>query len=328
MSKKSGFHPGKLWLEALYDFEDELHEQVRTAEDDQLKFQDGRLFASLTKRIKANATGKWELLVMFELYQFMTDPSPFPGYDEARRLHGEEMEALGLRSACLFCSSLAKQFAQAPEPYFKELFCRFRSIASWMEAQESFSLWLVFKNFRSGWRGDRDERARAIQALYLSQLPQRLLTKTKHRGRELITARFPDGVRIGTNYEGKPWNDGQWSNILRQAAGLSAKCFDCTELEKWVWWCYPMFRRFGWNTREVLDAVIKRGMDFEKEKAGIDKLITFQKYWIRRGLRFVGGKQKQNRAPLLAEFVEHVVLPEPAKMWGSVGGLLFLPKKN
>jgi hypothetical protein len=272
--------------------------------------------------------GEDEWRALLSCYRFVTDTSRHLGYDQARRLHGEEMEARGLSSARSFCSSLGKQFAQAPEPFLDELLSRARSIASWMEAQESFSLWLVFKELRPAWRGNIDERARAIQALYLSQLPQKFLVKTKHRGRELITARFPKGVRVGTNYDNKPWTGRQWKSILEQAARLTEKRYDCTELEKWVWWFYPVFRRYRWNTREVLNAACNREIDFEKEKAGIDKLITFQKYWIRRGLRFVGGKQKQNRTPPLAEFVTRLVLPDPEKMWGSLGGLLFLPKKN
>lgn len=241
------------------------------------------------------------------------------------------MKARRLSSARSFCSFLPKQFAQASESeragLLDELYFRSSSIASWMEAQESFSSWLGFKDLRQAWRGDIDERARAIQALYLSQLSQRLLTKTEHRSRELITARFPEGVRIGTNYDNRPWNEGQWRSILERAARLTDKRYDCTELERWVWWCYPVFRRYRWNTREVLNAASEREIDFEKEKSGIDKLITFQKYWIRRGLRFVGRKQKQNRTPPLEELVRHVVLPNREKMWGSLGGLLFLPKK-
>src|SRR5512132_2911426 len=122
MSKKGGFHSGKVWLEALFDFENELHDHFAKAEKDQLKLQDGRLFRSLIKHIKAKATGKDEWRALFSCYQFVTNTSLHLGYDEARRLHGEEMKALGLRSARLFCSSLAKQFTQAPEPYLKELF--------------------------------------------------------------------------------------------------------------------------------------------------------------------------------------------------------------
>jgi hypothetical protein len=160
MSTETRFHAGKVWFEAAgkvwreasCDFRKDLHEHVEQAKRDQLRFQDRRLLGSLVKHIKAKATGWDEWIAMFALYQFVTDMSRHPGYDEARRLHGEEMKARGLSSARSFCSSLPKQFAQAPERSRNELHFRFCSIASWMEAQESFSMWLVFKNLRQGWR--------------------------------------------------------------------------------------------------------------------------------------------------------------------------------
>jgi hypothetical protein len=329
MDKKSVFHAGAVWLEALSDFENELHEHVEQAKKDQLRFQDGRLEKSLVRHIKARASGKDEWLVLFACYQFVTNTTRHLGYDEARRMHGEEMKARRFLSAREFCRSLPERFAVAPERLLEELHFRVRSVVSWMEAQESFSLWLVFKDLRPAWRRKKlDARASAIQACYLSKLPQKLLIKTKRRGRVRVGAHLRPELGIGTNYENRPWNDREWQNILEQAARLTEKRYCCTELEKWVWWCYPVFRRYEWNTREVLDAASKRDMDFEKEKAGIDKLVTFQKYWIRRGLRFVGGKQKQNRTPPLWEFAVRVVLPEPGKMWGAWGGFLFLPKKN
>jgi hypothetical protein len=322
MDKKSCFPTGEVWLEALGDFENQLHEHVKLSKNDQLRFQDGRLFRCLTKRIKASAMDKDEWPALFYCYRFVTGPVRVPGYEEARRLHGEEMKARGLLSAREYCRSLPKQFGRSLER--DELFSRARSIASWMEAQTSFSMWLVFKDLRPAWRRKKlDARVSAIQACYLSKLPQKLLTKTKRRGRVRIGAHLRPELGIGTNYENRPWNDREWQNILEQAARLTEKRYCCTELEKWVWWCYPVFRRYGWNTREILDAASKRDMDFEKEKAGIDKLVTFQKYWIRRGLRFVGGKQKQDRTAPLAEFVGDVVLPDPNTMWGEVGGFLF-----
>jgi hypothetical protein len=96
--KKSCFHPGKMWFEALCDFENELHEHVEEAKKDRLRFQDGRLFRCLIRHIRAKATGKDEWVAMFACYQFVTDTSRHLGYDEARRLHGEEMAARGLSS--------------------------------------------------------------------------------------------------------------------------------------------------------------------------------------------------------------------------------------
>ena len=104
MSKKSRFHPGKAWLEALRDFENELHEHLEEAKKDQLRFQTGRLYTSLIKRIKTEAKGEDEWRALLSCYRFVTDTSRHLGYDQARRLHGEEMEARGLSSARSFCS--------------------------------------------------------------------------------------------------------------------------------------------------------------------------------------------------------------------------------
>ena len=157
-----------------------------------------------------------------------------------------------------------------------------------MEAQVTFSLWLVLKDFPQGWSGGLDQRAGAIQALHLSQLPVGQLTRTKHGGREVLTARFPEGIRIGTNALNKPWTPEQWKNILKQAAGFSKKeLLVCTEVEEWVWWCYPVFRR----------------------------------YWMTRGLRFTGSKHKGK--PPLEGFALRVALPERETTWGYWGGLLF-----
>jgi hypothetical protein len=155
-------------------------------------------------------------------------------------------------------------------------------------------------------------------------LPQRLLTKTKYKDREVITARFPEWIRVGTNYDNTPWNDGQWKNVLEQAARLTEKSYDCTELEQWVWWCYPAFKRCKWNTREVLDAATKRGLSFEKERMYQPEI--FRRHLMSIGLRISGKKQKQDRTPPLAQFVENLVLPDTEEIWGSLGG--FLTKTN
>ena len=94
--KKSVFHAGEVWLEALLEFEDELHEHLEAAGKDPRRFQDGRLFRSLTKHIKARASGREEWVLLLACYQFVTNTSRHLGNEEARRLHGEEMEAVGV----------------------------------------------------------------------------------------------------------------------------------------------------------------------------------------------------------------------------------------
>jgi hypothetical protein len=152
--------------------------------------------------------------------------------------------------------------------------------------------------------GCGEERAAAVAAIYLS--------------RPLVRKR-PRSARA--------WNQGQWKSILRHAARLSGKKFEASELERWVWWCYPVFCAYRWNSRQVLEAASVRGIDFSREKAGLDEIVRFQRYWIRRGLRCAGGKQELKATPPLWEFVISVVLPETDKMWGSAGGVLFSSEK-
>lgn len=305
-SKKKAFlHWQGLVLKAFCDFRNELHEHVEKAKKDQLRFQTGRLFKALIQHIKAEATGRDEWVAMFACYQFATDTSGYLGYDEARRLHDEEMNARGLSSPRSFCSRLVSFIKDSS---LEELTFRVRSIASWMEAQESFQVWLIFKELRRAWRDDLDARARALQACYLSQLPHRLTAKQKSR--------------IGTNYDNKPWTSQQWKNILEHAVRLTKKRYDCEEWEEWLWWCYPVFQQYGWNTREVVDAAIKRGFTFRKES--MYQPENFRRHLMSIGLRFkfTGKKQKRGRTPPLSEFVENVVLPDQKKMWGAFGGLV------
>jgi hypothetical protein len=146
MDKKRLFHSGEVWLEALREFGDELHGHMEWAGEDRLRFQDGRLYGCLARRIKAGASGKGEWYGLFECYRWlMTEMSPGYGYDDVRRLHWGELKARELASAREYCSR--------PVESLDELMMRVRSIASWMECQEAFPLWLVFKDVRDAWKG-------------------------------------------------------------------------------------------------------------------------------------------------------------------------------
>jgi hypothetical protein len=195
-----------------------------------------------------------------------------------------------------FCKAFLKEYAKEPVRFEGELLFRLFSIASWMEAQESFSLWLAMRFCRAAWNSeDEDERARSITACILAR-PK--------------LASVSQGLGLTRNKD--LWASKQWKNILKHAATLATKPDDCAQLEKWVWWCFPVFQRLKWNARQVIDAAVKRGITFENEK--LYELKKFQKYWIRRGLRFAGGKQK--RVPLLAEFIQNISLPETADVRG------------
>jgi len=77
-----------------------------------------------------------------------------------------------------------------------------------------------------------------------------------------------------------------------------------------------------WNTRELREAAIGRGFT---EVSDIYE-ANFRRRLMSMGLRISGRKQKRNRTPPLAEFVEHLVLPDPGEMLGAAAG--FLTKKN
>ena len=126
-----------------------------------------------------------------------------------------------------------------------------------------------------------------------------------------------EGLGVGTNYKGVPWSSRQWANILERAARLAEKEHNnCTLLEQWVWWYYPVFRRYGWSAREVQDAASFRKFADEDSWKVIEKPeADFRRYWITRGLRFAGRKTNRTNPPL-AEFVKHVSVPSPDNVRG------------
>ena len=325
MNKKAVFGADEVYWGAFLEFANALHEHVETAGEDQLRFQTERFWDCLIKRIKAEGTVMEQWRALFYCYQVVTSPSWHPAYSEARRLHCAEMEARDLPLPGEFCSSWALVFAQASDQnvLLKHLHFRVRSIASFMEAQWSFWVWLVLRDLPSGWRGEHEERRRALQALYLSQLPLKL-QETKRRGREVLGACLRPELGVGSNYDNKPWTDRQWKNVLLEAARLVDKKFECTELEKWLWWCYPVFRRCGWNTREVQDAAKQRGFDLARRMYE----PNFRRHMLTTGIPLSGKKQRKDRTPPLAEFVSTVVLP--GKVWRVLdrpeGG--YLTEKN
>jgi hypothetical protein len=83
-------------------------------------------------------------------------------------------------------------------------------------------------------------------------------------------------------------------------------------LEQWVWWCYPVFRRYGWNSRAVRAAALVRF----RQQFAIPEAEKFRRHWMNLGLRFTGRKSKR-RTPPLAEFVRHISVPDPDKMRGG-----------
>jgi hypothetical protein len=246
---------------------------------------------------------------MFRCYQFVTDP-PWPlGFDEARRLHDEEMKAARKDTAQLFCRTFRHKVMDSSTRDLRELLAllrsRLRSIASWMEAQQGFGMWLGFRHYRSGWQSDPDSRARAVHAWILANALRFLQVYEFSGGYRVTGVRLWEGLGVGTNYEGVPWNQQQWANVLRQAARLAEKGeASCTALERWLWWCYPVFRRHGWNSREVWQAACARGF----KKADDMYEANFRRYLLTRGLA-IKGRKTTRESPPLSKFVQEVEPP-------------------
>ena len=219
-----------------------------------------------------------------------------------RRLHSEEIKALEAIPAAERPRWARKWFAEDP---LIVLFLLLVSIASWIEAQEAFAMWLAVKRNRAAWRGkDPNARERAFQAQILAQLPERTITTKSRTRRQYTGARVWEGLGIAVDRQGVPWTRQQWANILKQAARSAKKALsDCTRLEEWVWWCYPIFSRYGWSAREVKNSAAERGLlDANKGEA------DFRRYWITRGLRFAGRRTERSNPPL-AEFVRNLSIP-------------------
>jgi hypothetical protein len=311
-------HDQGMWIEAVEDLRHQLGEHSRYSKPDKLRFQDGRLIEILWARVKA-AVGKdpkKRIVGMFRCYRVIT-ACPL-GYDEPLRLHCEEMKAKGLQEKPrTFCRAWVRRFALDPIETGEELWFRVKSIASWMEVQESFSQWLAFKEDRAYWRaGEERARSRAFQARWLADLPSHVIKSEDRRGRVFIGAPVWEGLGLGYDRQsGRPWSRKAWANILYQAAGLAKKGSDnCTPLEQWVWWCYPIFSRYGWNAREVSESASARGFD----EAIFDKGVAdFRRYWLTRGLRFSGRKTKRSSPPL-AEFVRGIAVPALDNVRGVV----------
>jgi hypothetical protein len=291
----------RIWWDALCDLRHQHAADCRSSQPDKLRFQTGRLFRALMRRIKATSRDK--VRTIRRCYSFMTDQSLSLGYEEPRRLHLEEMEALFNSRA-----AAAPKSTRSRAPLKLQL----QSIASWIEAQESLSMWLEFRDWRDYWQADDADKAdQAAQAFMLSQL-RKYQIPIQFRGKRLL----------GANRKGVPWDRLRWAKIQKRAArSTEKKSTNCSQTEQWVWWCYPVFSRYGWSAREVRDSAIKRGL-----REGIHQSVShFRRYWITRGLRFTGKKTNRNNPPL-DEFVRHMAIPSLDSADGTV--IWFPPAAN
>jgi hypothetical protein len=289
---------------AIHELRIELTDHCLSAKEDQLRFQNGRLFTKVIAGIER--LGRRDVIeTMAFCYALATATNRWLdlGYDEPRRMHREEMAALkAIPAAQEDGRSKEKRLAVRDE--FVPMLFLLESIASWIEAQEAFNTWFAFNRNRKAWRGkDPEARRLALEAGIIARLPDFSIEKE-------VAGKYK--VQHLSIWLGGKWNDSQWTRILEQAARLAEKGEKAfTPMEYWVWWCYPVFSRWGWNTREVREAAAQRGFR-EAEEMAEEK---FRRYWMTRGLR-LGGKRTSRTSPPLAEFVRHVSLPDPNNVLG------------
>ena len=300
----------QIWWDAIEELRKQLTEECSLAKPDQMRFQNGRLIKNLSKRIEA--AGKDRLGTTKLCYSLMTEPSLQLGYDEPRRLHLEEWDAI---------AEMPEDRTSGPTngrrklSHWEWLLVQLDSIASWIEAQESLGMWLEFRHNRAFWqRNDPDRQTAAFQVQTLAELPDNTIEYEVKKGRKIRGAPVWAGRGLGVDSKGVPWTPRQWANILEQAVRRAVKGpGTCTELEQWIWWCYPVFIRYGWNWREVRDVARERGFEESNEITEME----LRRYWMTRGLRLAGTKTNRP-APLLAEFVRRVLLPDPRNVRGVV----------
>ena len=207
-TKSAAFDPRAIWCAALGGASQELWGDIVRSEAGQLQFQDDRLFNNVWKRIEGKPARVF--VSTFRCYEFVTDPARQPGFDEARRLHDEEMKAARTDSAQLFCRTFRRKVMDSSTRGLRELrtglSSRLCSIASWMEAQHGFGMWLGFRHYRVGWQSDPDTRGRAVHAWILANA-LRFLHVYEFSGGYTVT-----GVRL--------WEAWVWGRTMKASRGI------------------------------------------------------------------------------------------------------------
>ena len=206
------------------------------------------------------------------------------GYNEARKQHFAELEALG------FPRELEQPKRGNDLSWIDELFFRLDSLASWIEAEDSFIMWRDLGTNHAKW-DDRDRGAQT--AALVAKLP----TFTD------VLSDF--GIaRLVESF--KQFSPQEWRSVLRRSAALVENEQQPGSFANWLWWRFPIFRRYKWSAREAYDAANARFGNLSTMKSE----GAFKSYCVRLGLRFSGGK-KRKRRPLLSCFVAQVPVPQP-----------------
>jgi hypothetical protein len=283
--KSDGFEPIiEPWRLAIFKLRDQLTRHCLRQPPERRRFQNRRLFKNFNVAYGSSPHRDKSVLLSYWWFSGYPCENEVP-YKEARQQHYAELKARG------FPKEFDPPGAPAEnrnDPIVKEFAFRLDSLASWIEAQESWIFWRGLNERPGEWkRGDAKARQQAADATFLRRLP-----KTVNE--------LPDRMIMDFVKDFRKWSSSDWAKILKAAARDPRDTNeDDLRLEKWVWWRYPIFSRYRWSTAEVCRAA--------KEKFGkihhVDHEAAFQLFWVRRGLRFTGKRRRTRQRPPLWDFV-------------------------
>jgi hypothetical protein len=278
------------WRLAIFKLRDQLYEDCLSNPAARRHFQNRRLIQNLHAEFESSANKTRSAVLAY--YTFSSAPwDPDLGYTEALRQHYAELKALGISP-----EFERPQFKTEPKSaaYTVELLFRLDSLASWTEAQESWVFWRALVSEPAAWdRHDDKARLQAIDARLIARLPVGFDGVSDWLVADLI-ASF------------RKWPKRDWVKILKMASRIAERSEQpVSELDRWVWWRYPVFMRYHWSAAEVCRAA--------QRKFGPTNLLrdaaAFQSAWVRRGLRFRGKKTSQ-KYPFLWDFVINEQVPK------------------
>jgi hypothetical protein len=273
------------WRLAIFKLREQLEEECLSHPTERRRFQHCRLIDNFIAQTEASPI----TADLMSYWLFCGSPwQDQLGYDQAQQQHYAELKALGL------CREFQPQLRKANiEQVMIELFIRLDSLAAWIEAQESWVFWKRLNKEPAVWdRDDPQGRRQAFDAELLARLP----TVTDGISDWLI-------AEIVGNF--RTWTKPQWVKILKLATRAAERGEEViTDLDRWVWWRYPIFSRYRWSAAEVCRAARQKFGDIDH----VNNEAAFQSAWVRRGLRFTG-KRRRRRCPLLWDFVINEQVP-------------------
>ena len=282
----------KPWRLAIFKLREQLEEDCLAHAPERRHLQNRRLIENLYDELLPSENR--ERLAVMGYWLFCGSPwQDQLGYEEARRQHYAELKALGISP-----EFDRPQFKTRPKSAALkvELLFRLDSMASWIEAQESWVVWRALTNRPAAWdRYDSEARRQAMSAALIAKLPA-------------VTGTVSDSFLCGLIEDFKTLSKSQWAKVLEVASHIAKRGEEpVSEFDTWVWWRYPVFMRYHWSATEICRVAEEKFEDVHE----VSNVRAFQAAWARRGLRFRGRKTRREPPPL-RDFVLNEQLPRNA----------------